>query len=128
MRIVLYGNPVTKKNSQRIIMARGHPMIIPSKAYKDYEASCVEQLRYMYMAETITGAVNLSCQYFMKTRRKIDLVNLLEATQDILTAAEVLDDDNSDIVVSLDGCGVHYDKANPRVEITITQKCVQNAF
>ena len=120
MRIVLLGQPITKKNSQRIITVRGHPVIIPSAQYKAYEAACLEQIRYMYHMEPISGRVNLQCLYYMQTRRLVDLVNLLEGTQDILVNACVLSDDNNEIVFGVDGSRVLYDKENPRVEITIT--------
>ena len=56
----------------------------------------------------------------MPTRHRVDLVNLLEATCDILVECGLLADDNSKIVVSHDGSRVEYDKYNPRVEIEIT--------
>ena len=28
--------PVTKKNSQRIVLVHNRPMVLPSKVYKDY--------------------------------------------------------------------------------------------
>lgn len=43
-----------------------------------------------------------------------------EATCDILVAAGVLEDDNSKIIVSMDGSRVYHDKENPRAEVTIT--------
>lgn len=122
MKIVLLGQPVTKKNSQRIITVRGRPMIIPSTQYKAYEAACLEQLRYMYTPVYFTGKVNLQCLYFMQTRRRVDLVNLLEGTQDILVAAGFLTDDNSNVICGVDGSRVFYDKENPRVEITIEEE------
>jgi Holliday junction resolvase RusA-like endonuclease len=56
----------------------------------------------------------------MPTRHRVDLVNLLEATCDILVDAGILADDNSNIVAAHDGSRVEYDKYNPRVEITIS--------
>jgi hypothetical protein len=55
----------------------------------------------------------------MPTKHRVDLVNLLEATCDILVKANVLEDDNSNIIISHDGSRVLYDKDNPRVEIEI---------
>ena len=55
----------------------------------------------------------------MPTRRRVDLVNLLEATDDVLVHYGVLEDDNSNIIVSHDGSRVFYDKENPRTEIYI---------
>ena len=70
--------------------------------------------------QRIETAVNMQCIYYMPTRRKVDLCNLLEATCDILVAAGVLADDNCKIVASHDGCAVYHDKEYPRVEITLT--------
>lgn len=58
----------------------------------------------------------------MPTKHRVDLVNLLEATCDVLVKADVLEDDNSKIVASHDGSRVLYDKANPRAEIYI-ERC-----
>lgn len=57
--------------------------------------------------------------YYMPTRHKVDLCNLLEGTCDILTHYGVIADDNSRIVASHDGSRVLYDKDNPRTEISI---------
>lgn len=109
--------PTTKKNSNRIVRVRGHYMVLPSKRYVDYEKACKE---YLPDIETINYPVNVCCIYYMPTRRRCDLVNLQEATLDVLVKYKVLADDNSNIVVSMDGSQVFYDKDNPRTEITIT--------
>lgn len=57
----------------------------------------------------------------MKTKRKVDLTNLLSGTMDCLVAAGVIEDDNCKIAYSHDGSYVCYDKENPRVEIEITE-------
>ena len=49
----------------------------------------------------------------------MDLVNLQEATLDVLVKYGVILDDNSNIVASMDGSRVLYDKNNPRTEIDI---------
>lgn len=56
----------------------------------------------------------------MPTRHRVDLTNLLEATDDLLVHWGVLQDDNSRIVASHDGSRVLYDHDNPRAEIYIT--------
>lgn len=123
MKLILYGQPITKKNSSRLITVNGRKIPIPSRAYKAYEQNCLEQLRYIYgKRETISSPVNVQCVYFMKTRRKkLDLINLQQATLDILKAGDVIADDCHEIVVALDGSRVLYDPENPRVEITITE-------
>ena len=58
----------------------------------------------------------------METKRKCDLVNLLQATSDILVKYGVIEDDNYTIITSYDGSSVDYDKDNPRAEINIIPK------
>ena len=124
IRITLYGDPRTKKNSQRPITAESkkgkkYTMILPSAAYGDYEADCLRQITGNYRRH-IDTPVNVEARYFMATRRQIDLTNLNEAIHDILVKARVLMDDNRNIIASTDGSRVFWDKTNPRVEITIT--------
>ena len=124
MKLTIYGNPVTKKNSQRILykftkFGRKTPFIAPSKAYVDYETDCLRQIKRP--RSPISARVNVRCVYYMKTARRVDLANLIEATTDILVKAHVLEDDNSKIVAAHDGSRVDYDKQNPRVEIWIEE-------
>lgn len=109
--------PRTKKNSQRIVIAHNRPLIMPSKLYKDYEKACGEYVPRL--KEPISCKVNVKCLYFMPTRRKCDLNNLLEATTDMLVHYKVVEDDNYTIIASHDGSRVYYDKENPRTEIYI---------
>ena len=109
--------PRTKKNSQRIVIVRGRPLIMPSKLYKDYEKECKKHLPQI---ETINEPINIKCTYYMPTRRKCDLTNLLEATDDMLVHYKIIEDDNYSIIVGHDGSRVYYDKENPRTEIEIT--------
>ena len=113
--------PVSKKNSQRIVIVRGRPMIIPSKVYKDYEKAAVALLRQQYSGEPIATEVNVAMVFYMPTHRRVDLVNLQEACLDVLVTAGILQDDNSKIVACMDESYVTYDKKNPRTEITITE-------
>ena len=118
MKIVLHGQPITKKNSQQIIRVGGRNMIIPSVQYRQYEKDCLMQISSR-VKQRIDFPVNVQCVYYMGTRGRVDLVNLIEATCDILVAAGVLADDNCRIIAAHDGSRVEYDNHNPRVEITI---------
>ena len=109
--------PRTKKNSQQIITVKGRPMIIPSKLYKQYEKDCKPYIPKL--DKPIDYPINLKCIYYMPTKRKVDLNNLLEATTDMLVHYKFLEDDNSTIVYSHDGSRVRYDKEMPRTEIYI---------
>lgn len=111
--------PRTKKNSQRIVLVKGRPIIMPSSLYKQYERDCKPFLPKL--DTPIDYPITMKCIYYMPTRRKCDLNNLLEATTDMLTHYGVILDDNYTIISSHDGSRVYYDKENPRTEITITK-------
>lgn len=116
----LYGPPRTKKNSQRVFrLPSGGTRIAPSAAYVQYEWDCLRQLPPP--SRPLAGPVNVKCLYFMPTRRRVDLTNLLEATDDILVKAGVLADDCAAVVAAHDGSRVLLDRKRPRVEITITE-------
>ena len=120
MKLVLYGNPATKKNSMQIFKnsRTGQPFLTQSKRYKDYVRDCGRQITGKFKKK-IDYPINLKCVYYRKTKHRVDLTNLLAATCDILSDFGVIKDDNCKIVVSHDGSRVKYDKECPRVEIEI---------
>ena len=124
MHFVLYGDPRTKKNSRRHVTVQKltgaeYTMPLPSKQFSAYEKDCLKQITGN-QRRRITTPVNVKAVYYMQTRRKVDLVNLLEGTCDILRDAGVVEDDNRNVIASTDGSRVFWDKKNPRVEITST--------
>lgn len=121
MKMIIGADPKTKKNSQRIVYAGGHPRIMPSVQYLAYAREAAKELRIYATEPPIDYPVNIRCVYYMRTKRKVDLVNLLEATDDILVAAGILADDNSTIIVGHDGSRVKHDKDCPRTEIYIEE-------
>lgn len=116
--------PVTKKNSQRIMHSSktGKPFIMPSQQYRDYEAKAAWYCKKAGVQIPIEAPVEVTCLFYMPTRRKVDLTNLLEAIDDVLVKAGVLKDDHSGIIVSHDGSRVRYDKDNPRTVVFIREK------
>ena len=117
LRFIIPLPPITKKNSSQIVKFGNRSALIPSKQYKKFETDS----KFYCTPYNIDYPINIECLYYMPTRRKVDITNLLSATHDILTKHNVIADDNMDIVVSVDGSRVFYDKENPRTEITITK-------
>lgn len=109
--------PVTKKNSQRLIKCGRFHKIAPSKKYAEYEKKVEAFIPRQH--DMIDYPVEVRALFFMETRRRVDLTNLLEALDDILVKYGVLKDDNFNIVASHDGSRVLHDKARPRTEVTI---------
>lgn len=134
-RAVIPLAPVSKKNSQRILYnrKRGVHFIAPSAAYERYEREAILLLPPVHplngisdragrgdlIRVSISQPVTVRCRFYMPTKRRVDLVNLLEAIDDVLVKGGILADDHSGIIVSHDGSRVLYDKANPRTEIEI---------
>lgn len=121
LKITLKGRPITKKNSSQLAYnpATKRMFVKPSAAFEAYQEAVGWQLTHK--GEKLAGRYNVKCVYYMPTLHRVDLCNLLAATCDILVHYGVLEDDNSNIVVSHDGSRVKYSKENPRVEITITE-------
>lgn len=116
MKFIIPLIPRSKKNSMQIVYAGKRPLIIPSAKYKQYEKDCAV---FMPKIDTIDYPVNVKALYYMPTHRKVDKTNLESALLDVLVKYKVLQDDNSNIVVSTDGSRVLYDKENPRTEVYI---------
>lgn len=111
--------PITKKNSQRIVIRGGKPKILPSEKYKEYEQSAL-----WFIPERgipIDFPVNIKCIFYMPTNRLCDLTNHLESIDDVMVKAGLLKDDNYKILASHDGSRVAVDKNNPRTEVVITR-------
>lgn len=112
--------PRSKKNHSQIIMCKGRPILIPSKQYKQFENECLKVIPSQYR-QKIDYPVNIKALFYMDTRRRVDLTNLLSALDDMLVKAEVVADDCRDIVASHDGSIVYHCKESPRIEIEITK-------
>lgn len=118
---VIHAVPATKKNSQQIVVNRktGRPFVMPSETYKQFEMEAGYFLRPK-PKEAVSEAVNVQYRFYMPTRRRVDLANLISAMDDVLVHWKILADDNRDIIGGHDGCRVFHDKDDPRVEVIIT--------
>lgn len=125
---VILGDPRTKKNSM-IIAGSGPKCPTCKKFKKQWPRQGPQHDAYFKIArrqitrlppQAISTPVHCKYLFYMQTLRKVDGLNLEAAIDDLLVEADVLEDDNSRIVISHDGSRVLYDPYNPRVEITIT--------
>ena len=122
MKFTVPIKPCIKKNSQEIVMIpikgtnKKRPTIIQGKQYRQYEKDCKP-----YIPDYgIDYPINVKTVFYMPTRRRVDLSNLIEAIHDIMTKYNCIVDDNCNIIYSIDGSCVKYDKENPRTEVEIT--------
>lgn len=116
IKIPLLARP--KKNSQQIYYnaKTNRPFITQSQQYKDFEKECGF---YLFNYKTkINKPVNVKCLFYVKDKRKRDLINLEEAIADILVKYDILEDDNYNIIQSWDGSRIIY-RADKEPEIII---------
>lgn len=110
-----------KKNSQSIVYnpRTKRPIIVQSKNYKEFERECGYFLKKYKM--NINIPINLKCKFYVPDKRKRDIVNLLNAIQDVLVKYQVLEDDNYNIVQSVDGSKIIYQKGVEKTIIEISE-------
>lgn len=111
--------PRTKKNSNRIVKIGNKRKVISSKQYEEFEKECIYKLDNKLKQLYIEEPINIRAVFYMDTKRRVDITNLLNALDDMLVKAGVIKDDNRNIVASHDGSLVLYDKIRPRIEIEI---------
>lgn len=110
--------PVTKKNHQRIIKTSdGKHRLLQSKQYVQYEEAAVYYVPRQHLHE---GPYNVAAEFYMPTKRRVDLVNLLEALDDILVSSGLLTDDDFHHIGGHDGSRVYHDKDKPRTRVIVT--------
>lgn len=111
--------PRTKKNSQRILINHRtrRPFIAPSLEYERYQNKVAYFLPMPRLK--IDTPVTITCHFYMPTKRRVDLTNLLECIDDCLVRYNTITDDSFNIIASHDGSRVFVDKENPRTEIWI---------
>lgn len=132
-KFVLLGQPITKKNSARLI--RKQARLLPSPQYMEYEARCrnaLNILRQRVKLPYFDMPVQMTCRYYLRDRKSYpDLIGLAQATADIISdeyksinhkktlmCRWILSDDR--IIKSWDGTKIAgIDKYNPRTEIII---------
>ncbi len=122
IKITIPVNPRSKKNSQEIVFNKktGHRMVIQNKRYTEFEKECKKYIPVLRELP-INYPINLQCEFYVCDARKRDIANYLEAIQDILVKYGILEDDNYNIVSSLNGCSMQIDRNNPRIEIVISK-------
>lgn len=120
MKITIPIQARSKKNSQQIFWNKktGRPFITQSKLYKEFERECGLYLKRYAM--NIDYPIELKCKFYVADKRRRDIVNYLNAIQDILVKYKVIADDNYKIVSSVDGSRIIYDKSiEPKIEVEI---------
>jgi Holliday junction resolvase RusA-like endonuclease len=110
-RLVIPGQPATKKNSQVARCVNGKPVVIQSKFYRAYEKVALNAL-LGFRGPRFSGPVEVTVHYWLKDNRRPDLNNLMAATADILEKAGLIHNDRD--IISWDGSRIVGVSPHPR--------------
>lgn len=124
-KYIMYGDPASKKNSKQIIYnpKTKKPMIVSSKKYNRWHKEVKKQMKEDDVPKLqLSGIMNARIlSYRMNKRGGVgDVNNFTQGSLDILTEWGVIVDDNRDIIYSVDGSRIFFDKENPRTEIELS--------
>lgn len=85
IQITIPITPVTKKNHQQIMRSSktGKPFVMPSAEYRQYEAQAVWHCKRAAISAGVHKPIDTPCEvrclFYMPSRRRVDLTNLLES-------------------------------------------------
>ena len=117
IQVTLPGNIRSKKNSKRVFCRGKYPVVLPSKAYLEWEQSAravaIEQIRTSPLSCQVSVKAVAYCKGTLP-----DLSGMLESVGDCLEGVAWVNDRQ---IVSWDGSRVVRDKSHQRVEITIEE-------
>lgn len=113
--MIIHGKVPSKSNSYKVTVINGHSSMAKSEAVKKYEADFYMQCNHRgaMVNELFTLSVDV---YFTSIRQDLD--NAIKTILDCLQYCKVIKNDYQ--CVGIDKTRKFVDKADPRVEITLT--------
>jgi Holliday junction resolvase RusA-like endonuclease len=113
------GNPATKKNSNRLVRAKGRFFILPSAAHERWFRSAFKQVASRWYLPPLTCPVAVKALFLRADNRPVDLVNAMQALADLLERAGVVENDRQ--IRAWDGSRLGVDRQHPRIELELTE-------
>lgn len=122
IKFIVKGRIPSKKNNQQILTGRGgHPFIMPSKKFKDWQNNAFIQLLHQKVPRQSKVCSMIELKVYFPDRRKADLTNKAESIMDMMVEYGVIEDDNWKCTGEV-RLIPFYDKENPRCEIKLFLK------
>ncbi len=116
-RLTVLGNPATKKTSNRVFRRSGRIIVAPSAVHARWLRMALAQLKTQWKRPPLQIPVSIAAIFYRADRRRVDLVNAMQALADALQAAGVVANDR--LIASWDGSRLNRDPARPRIELQI---------
>ena len=128
MDIVIPGKIPSKKNSKRISCRGKFPLVLPSKAFEEWEHDAriliASERNKLSAADRNHIPLRVPCEveitFFAHDARLFDLTNKAESVMDLLVDAGFLSDDNISVVRKVVLVSGGIDRVNPRAEVKIS--------
>ena len=118
-KITLIGRVPSKKNQRCVFVRNGKIVNIPSKAYREWHSSALEQLVEYNGPTKMNNVKEITLCFYAPDKRANDLSNKAESIMDLLVDKDILEDDNWFVVPKLSLVFKGIDRDNPRCEILI---------
>lgn len=128
LRFTLPGQPITKKNSQEIVLIPSkktpgvkRPIIVPSEAYRNWAKGLGYIANSVHVDRDdlpIDSPVWVCALVYCQTRGHGDLNNYTAALADWLENVGILKNDK--LILSWDGSRVRVDSYKPRIDVCIS--------
>jgi len=131
LKLVLYGNPYIKKNSQRVIWHKylKRTMVVYSANYSAWRKDTLLQLglcKNGYLQKKIKKPIDfpiiMEAHFYLKDTRLVKLSNCYETIEDILIEAKILKNSTSNIITNYNNSKIFYDCKSPKIKIWILKK------
>lgn len=103
-------------------------VVIYSKAYQEWKNNILQILNQYKYKKKIAYPIILECHFYVKDLRIRDISALYEGIQDCMVSAQILVDDNCQIVIGHDGSRVFLDRKNPRTEVSIYLATIKEKY
>ncbi|MHB8362718.1 MAG: hypothetical protein ACYDBX_03810 [Patescibacteria group bacterium] len=146
IEIVIPGTAIVKKNTAKTSLyykdkngmriPRNNPVHYYTSEYKDWaiiaiQACAVFKTKNSKIQFPITEKLNVKCLFYLKDNRAVDLSNLFQGVHDVLAGNagavsvhpniyQIIYDDSSRFIGSVDGSRILLDMVNPRTVIHLT--------
>lgn len=115
------GEAASKKNSKRIVYARGRAILLPSEKYKKWEKVARTEILTKGIPTAPLQAARLTIDIYHGDCIHRDTNNATQGVQDVLVDMGVIADDNWMVIGSPDVR--HFiDIENPRMEVTVEEQ------
>lgn len=124
MKLLIKGNTPSQKNRKIISVnpGTGRPFLRTAPKVKEWQESAILQLRTQFKGlRVVDYPISVNVVIYYDSLRRHDLDNALGSIMDALTAAEVIEDDDTKHIECITVQYGGHDKTNPRAEVYLDE-------